>query len=166
MSLPQHVELRGGDFVTHYGVSLFLLMPSAVLVFAFLTHHGDPSRLPGMRVLCLITLPAAGLFAWYQTRVLRFRWLRTSSDASSNYRKVMNAMHNAGWHVRTHTVDSRIVATVPGTITWGTRVEVRFHATDVLVNSICDPTAWFVSGFGLGENVDNVRYIGQAVADI
>jgi len=79
----------------------------------------------------------------------------------------MDAIHKAQWHVQIHNLDSRIVAAVPGTITMGDRVEVRFHTTDVLVNSICDPKkAWRVTGFGFWENADNIRYIRRAVADI
>ena len=166
-SPPPRLELKGIDFFTHYGLSIFLLIPSAVLVVSLLTNHGDYSGPSGMFIVCGISLPASGLWAWWQRRVLRFRRISTSSDASANYRKVVDAVHKARWKIQHHDLDSRIVAAVPGTVTMGDRVEVRFQATDVLVSSICDPKkAWRATGFGFWENVDNIRYIRQAVLDI
>jgi hypothetical protein len=164
---PPRLQLKGLDFVTHYGLPLYLLMPSVTAVWCLLTHHYVPSAIPGMRLILLLTLPCSGFFGWYQARALRFRQIKTSSNAHDNYLKVSAAIHRAAdWTIRNHHADSLIVATVPGfPLTWGERVEVRFHGSDVFVNSICDPSKWF-GVFSWGRNGANMRFICHAVADI
>ena len=162
---PIYLKLAGFSAATHYALPIFFLIPAAVALYARLTHHFVPDRMEVMYTICLVTLPSAALAALYQRRALRFRRFATSSDNNDNYTRVMKTMHQAGWHIRLHNVNSQIVAAVPGVVTWGTRVEVRFWGSEVLANSICDPEKW-PSAAGWGENADNMKLIRQAVSNI
>jgi hypothetical protein len=159
------VDLSGMEIATHYTLSAFLLIPTGVMAYCLLTHQFAPDRIDTMRTICLVTLPLAVMAALLQRYALRFRRFSTSSDPGTNYRHVVAAMHKAGWRIRRQTADSRIIASVPGDITWGTRVEVLFRGNDVLANSICDPEKW-PCGVGWIENSDNLKFIRQAVTDI
>jgi hypothetical protein len=136
----QRLSLKPSDLLTHYALPFYLLIPTAVAVYCIVTNHYVPSAIPAMAVLCSVTLAASGIFAWYQTRALRFRVFHTSSDAHENYEKVLQVLHKERWQIQYVQPDSRIVATARGfPLSWGERVEVRFDGTNVLVNSICDP---------------------------
>ena len=160
------LTLKGFDFFTHYALPFLLLIPSGVAIYCIVTKKYVSSAIPAMRFMCVATLAASGFFAWYQTRALRFRVFKTSSNAPTNYQKVLEAIHREHWQVHYAHPDSRIIATVRGfPVTWGERVEVRFEGADVLVNSICDP-GQHSAVFSWGKNGENINYIGRAVAEI
>jgi hypothetical protein len=160
--LPSRVKLKGSELYTHYAISIILLAPTVAAIYSLATHNYISSAIPGMRILCACTFVAAAFLAWFQTWALRFRVLKTSEDARVNYQKVIDAIGKTNWRVSQHRADSRIVATVPGAVTWGERVEVRFHGTDVYVNSICDPSKWPVL-VALGDNMSHIAYVRDAV---
>jgi hypothetical protein len=160
--LPSHVKLKGSEFYTHYAISIILLAPTFAAIYSLATHNYISSAIPGMRIFCACTIVAAAFLAWFQTWALRFRVFKTSEDARVNYQKVIDAIAKTNWHVSQHRSDSRIVATAPGAITWGERVEVRFHGTDIYVNSICDPSKWPVL-VALGDNMSHIAYVRDAV---
>jgi hypothetical protein len=165
IAMPR-LALKGTDFLAHYSLPFLLLIPSAVAVYCIVTNDYVSSAIPGACIICVVTLAASGFFAWYQTRALRFRLFQTSSDAHENYHKVLQAVHKEHWQVQYVHADSRVVATVRGfPITWGERVEVRFQGSDVLVNSICDPSKYFAV-FSWGRNRENMSRVGRAVTNI
>ncbi|PYK86031.1 MAG: hypothetical protein DMF47_08050 [Verrucomicrobia bacterium] len=162
LALPR-LALKGSDFFTHYALPFSMLIPSAVAIYCVLTHKYVSSAVPAMCIMCAVTLAVSVFFAWYQTRALRFRLFQTSSNAHENCLKVLHAMHKEHWRVHYTHADSQIVATVRGfPVTWGERVEVRFHGSDVFVNSICDPGTFFAV-FSWGRNRENMNYVGDAV---
>jgi hypothetical protein len=163
--LPPRVELKGSEFYTHYAISIVLLAPTVAAICSLATHKYISSAIPGMRIICACTIVASAFLAWFQTWALRFRVYKTFEDARVNYQKVIDAIGKTNWHVSQHRVDSRIVAAVPGAVTWGERVEVRFHDTYVYVNSICDPSKWPVL-IALGDNMSHIAYIRDAVMRI
>ena len=75
---------------------------------------------------------------------------------------VIESIGRTNWHISQHRADSRLVALVPGAVTWGEKVEVQFYGTDVYVNSICDPSKWPVL-IALGDNISHIAYIRDAV---
>jgi hypothetical protein len=164
---PLRVNLSGLRFFTHYAVSFYLLTPSVVAIYCLATGNYISTAIPGMRVSCFLTLAASGFFAWFQTRALRFRVIKTSADAPANYAKVMEAISRTNWRVSRHNADSQLVATVPGgfPLSFGERVEVRFRGTDVYVNSICDPDKW-PQMIAWGNNRGNINYVHHAVTGI
>jgi hypothetical protein len=156
------VKLNRSEFITHYAIPIILLTPSIAAAYSFTTHHYVPSAIPGMRILCLSTIVASAFLASFQTWALRFRVFKTSENARVNYQKVIHAISKTNWRVSQHRAESRIVATVPGAVTWGERIEVRFHDTDVYANSICDPSKW-PALVALGDNLSHVAYVRNAV---
>jgi hypothetical protein len=162
--LPRRVKLKRSEFYTHYAVSIVLLAPTVAAIYSFVTHKYISSAIPDMRIFCACTIMASAFLAWFQTWALRFRVVETSEDARSNYQKVIEAIGKTDWHISQHHADSRIVATVPGAVTWGERVEVQFHGTHVYVNSICDPSKWPVL-IALGDNISHIAFIRDAVTD-
>jgi hypothetical protein len=162
--MPPRVKLKGSEFFTHYAVSIILLAPTVAAIYIFATHQYVLNAIAGMRIVCACTIMASAFLAWFQTWALRFREIKTSEDARSNYKKVIEAIGRTDWHISHHRVDSRIVAMVPGAVTWGERVEVQFHGTQVYVNSICDPSKWPVL-IALGDNISHIAYIRDAVTD-
>jgi hypothetical protein len=162
--LPRRVKLKRSEFYTHYAVSIVLLAPTVAAIYSFVTRKYISSAIPDMRIFCACTIIASAFLAWFQTWALRFRVVETSEDARSNYQKVIEAIGKTDWHISQHRADSRIVATVPGAVTWGERVEVQFHGTQVYVNSICDPSKWPVL-IAFGDNISHIAYIRDAVTD-
>jgi hypothetical protein len=162
---PPRLKLKGSEFYTHYALSFVLLAPTIAAIYSLATHKYVSTAIPGIRTISLWTLAASALSAWIQTKALRFRVLQTSENARVNYQKVMEAIGKTNWHLSQHRVDSQIVATVPGNVSWGERVEVRFHGTYVYVNSICDPSKRFAMT-ALGDNLDHIAYIRHAVVGI
>jgi hypothetical protein len=162
VNVPPRVELKGSELFIHYTLSFFLLVPTVVAIYCLATNHYIRTAIPGMRILCLSTLAASLCFAWFQTRALRFRVIETSVSARENYQKVMAVIGKTDWRVSQHHIDRQIVAKVPGAVTWGERLEVRFHETYVYVNSICDPSRRFAFA-ALGDNLRHIAYIRNAV---
>jgi hypothetical protein len=156
------LKLRGLEFFTHYAISLYLLTPTIASIYWNATHNHVSVNAASIRVICMWTLAASALLAWFQTRALRFRVIETADSARENYRKVIDAIGKTDWRLSQHRIDSQIVAKVPGAASWGERVEVRFHGTYVYVNSICDPSKWFQL-IAWGDNLSNIAYIRQAV---
>jgi hypothetical protein len=136
-----------------------------LFLYFLATGKYNPSALSGMRVASMWTLAASAFFAWFQSRALRFRVVKTSETAGVSYQKVMQAIGRTDWRISQHHADSQIVAKVPGVASWGERVEVRFHGTYVYVNSICDPSKWFQM-IAWGDNLSHIAYIRRAVTDI
>jgi hypothetical protein len=118
-----------------------------------------------MRILCTCTILASAFFALLQTWALRFRVFKTPESARANYHKVILAIGKTNWHISQRRAESRIVAAAFGTVTWGERVEVRFHGTDVYVNSICDPSKW-PALLAFGDNLRHIAYVRDAVTRI
>ena len=160
--MPPHVKLKGSEFFTHYAAAVFLLAPTIAAIFSLATHDYGLSAIPAMRIFCACTLMASMFVAWLQTRALRFRVIETSEDAHVNYEKVMDAIAKTDWRISQHHLDSRIVSEVPGAGSWGERVDVRFHGTNVYVNSICDPSKR-AQLIAFGDNLSNIAYIRCAV---
>jgi hypothetical protein len=144
---------------------LFCWPPTIATIFSLATHHYISSAIPVMRIVCACTLLASIFVAWFQTHALRFRVFETSENAHVNYQKVMDAIGKTDWHISQHHLDSRIVSEVPGAGSWGERVEVRFHGTNVYVNSICDPSKR-PQLIAFGDNISNITYIRRAVMGI
>jgi hypothetical protein len=160
--LTPRLKLKGAEFFTHYALALYLLVPSVASIISIATHHYIPSAIPGLRIVCACTLVASALITGLQTRALRFRMFETSENTHVNYQKVMEAIGKTNWRVSAHRADSLVIAAVPGTWSWGEKVEVRFHEKCVYVNSICDPSKWFALT-ALGDNWDHIAYIRTAV---
>jgi hypothetical protein len=164
-NLYSRVKLNVSEFCTHYAIAILLLAPSVAAVYSLGTHHYVSSAIPGMRILCACTILASAFFASVQTWALRFRVFKTSGSARANYQKVIHAIGKTNWHISQRRAESRIVAAAPGAVTWGERVEVRFHGRDVYVNSICDPSKW-PALVAFGDNMRHIAYVRDAVTRI
>jgi hypothetical protein len=161
------VKLNGLELWTHYGFPAVCAFPCVLFLFSKATGR-DSFRTNdnSMLIFAIISALAAVLSAWIQTRALRFTEFKTNSDASINYHVVIKAIKTSHWKIKRNEA-SKIVATVSGfpkTLSWGERVEIRFHDNYVYVNSICDPSNW-PSIASWGQNRKNVKFIRQSVMD-
>jgi hypothetical protein len=163
---PLSAKLNGFELWTHYCFPAFCALPCVLFLFSKATGR-DSFRTNdnGMLIFAIISALAAVSTIWIQTRALRFTAFRTNSDAPANYHVVLKVIRATHWKISKEQEASKIVATVSGfpkTLSWGERVEIRFHDNYVYVNSICGPSSW-PSIASWGQNRKNVEFIRQAV---
>jgi hypothetical protein len=147
---PERMELAGLDRARYFlptAICVYLATLCVVLIItsAFVASLQNAVAVTAAGVFGLLLTGGLGFAFWRaQRHDLRFLTVRTSADAQSNFGTVRAAALAAGWKIAREEPYSSLDAQTASTLLdIGERVAVRFHGSDVLVASICDPGVGF-----------------------
>jgi hypothetical protein len=170
MMTSERMELAGMDRARYFvptAICIYLAGVCIVLIVtsAFLVTLQNAVAVTAAGVFGLLLTGGLGIVFWRaQSRDLRFTRLATAADAPSNFDAVQVAAKAAGWRIVRQDAPRRLDAAASvSLLDTGERIAVRFHGSDVLVASICDPSVGF-SLVGRRHCAEHRELVRQAVS--
>lgn len=144
--LPQRVELRWSERVTHYMTTFYFGALSLVFVYFLAREVTNDNLSPEWPLGAMFALglgAIAGVSAWRQWHALAFTIYSTDDDAEQNFSVVAKLAENESWAVRAAEPAKRLQLFVPRLskeMCAARQVTVLFSGSRVAVNSIGDVT--------------------------